>query len=204
MCSNKNNLVVLSANCQGLQTLEKRRDVLSFFKDKNINIICLQDTHLCEKDISEVKELWGGDCFLNGRSTNSWGVAILLKHNFEYEILDCKRDKVGNYLLLVMKLYNITINLLTIYGPNNDNPAFYNEIQNILTETDYTVICGDFNIVLDPFKDTDIYKSINNLKASTAVLNMMEQLDLIDVYRHINPDEKRYTWRKKILENRQD
>ena len=60
MCSNRNNLVVLSANCQGLQTLEKRRDVLSFFKDKNINIVCLQDTHLCEKDISEVKEVWGG------------------------------------------------------------------------------------------------------------------------------------------------
>ena len=63
---------------------------------------------------------------LNGRSTNSRGVAILLKNNFEYEILDCKRDNVGNYLLLVMKLYNITMNLLTIYGPNNDNPVFYN------------------------------------------------------------------------------
>ena len=173
MCSNKNNPVVLSANCQGIQTLEKRRDVLSFFKDIyiiNINILCLQDTHLCEKDISEVKELWGGDCFLDGRSTNPRGVAILLKNNFEYEILDCKRDEVGNYLL-----YNITINLLTIYGPNNDNPAFYNEIQNILTETDYTVICGDFNIVLEPSKDTNKYKSINNPKARTAILNMMEQ-----------------------------
>ena len=63
----------------------------------------------------------GGDCFLSGRSTNSQGVAILLKNNFEYEILDCKTDDVGNYLLLVMKLYNTTINLLTIYGSNNDN-----------------------------------------------------------------------------------
>ena len=197
MCSNRNNLVVLSANCQGLQTLEKRRDVLSFFKDKNINILCLEDTHLCKKDISEVKEVWGGDCFISGRSTNSRGVAILLKNNFEYEILDCKTDDVGNYLLLVMKLYDITINLLTIYGPNNDNPAFYNEIPNILNEADYTVICGDFNIALDPSKDTENYKNINNPKAHTAVLNMMEHLDLMDVYRHINPNEKRYTWRKK-------
>ena len=95
-----------------------------------------------------------------------------------------------------MKLYDITINLLTIYGPNNDNPAFYNEIPNILNEADYTVICGDFNIVLDPSKDTENYKNINN-PARTAVLNMMEHLDLMDVYRHINPDEKRHTWRKK-------
>ena len=46
----------------------------------------------------------GGDCFISGRSTNSRGVAILLKNNVEYEILDCKTDDVGNYLLLVMKL----------------------------------------------------------------------------------------------------
>ena len=70
-------------------------------------------------------------------------------------------------------------------------------IQNILTETDYTVICGDFNIAVDPSKDTDNYKSINNPKARTAVLNMMEHLDLIDIFSHINPDERRYTWRKK-------
>ena len=140
----------------------------------------------------------GGDCFIRGRNTNSQGVGILLKNNFEYVILDCKRDDVGNYLLLVMEFYNITINLLTIYGRNNDNPAFYNEIQNILTEADYTIICGDFNIALDPSKDTENYKSINNLKAHIAVLNMMEHLDLIDVYGHINPDKKRYTWRKKI------
>ena len=86
---------------------------------------------------------------------------------------------------------------MTIYGPNNDNPAFYNKIPNILNEADYTVICGDFNIALDPSKDTENYKNINNLRARTAVLNMMEHLDLMDVYRHINPDEKRYTWRKK-------
>ena len=79
---------------------------------------------------------WGGDCYLNGRSTSSRGVAILLKSNFEYEILDCKRGDVGNDLPFVMELYNITINLLTICGPNNDNPSFYNEIQNVLTETD--------------------------------------------------------------------
>ena len=73
----------------------------------------------------------------------------------------------------MLKRINITINLFTIYGPNNGNPAFYNEIQNILTETDYTVICGDFNIALDPSKDTENYKRINNPKAHTAVLNMM-------------------------------
>ena len=49
---------VLSANCQGLQNIKKRIDVLSYFKETNANIICLQDTHLIDDDIMVVKELW--------------------------------------------------------------------------------------------------------------------------------------------------
>ena len=69
------NIVVLSANCQGLQNLQKRRDVLLYFKE----IICLQDTHWVDKDLSKVRELWGHECFICGSKTNSRGVAILLK-----------------------------------------------------------------------------------------------------------------------------
>ena len=40
-----NKIVVLSANCRGLQNMKKRQDVLTYFKEMNANIICLQDTH---------------------------------------------------------------------------------------------------------------------------------------------------------------
>ena len=46
---------VLSANCQGLRTYEKRVDVLSYLKDTNASIVCLQDTHLLENDKSSMK-----------------------------------------------------------------------------------------------------------------------------------------------------
>ena len=116
---------VLSANCQGLQNIKKRIDVLSYFKETNANIVCLQDTHLIDDDIMVVKELWNNDVYLNGGKTNSRGVAILLNNNFEYEILACNKDKNGNYLNLLMKLSSMKINLITLYGPNNDNPSFF-------------------------------------------------------------------------------
>ena len=155
------NIKVLSANCQGLQNIKKRIDVLSYFKETNANIVCLQDTHLIDDDIMAVKELWNNDVYLNGGKTNSCGVTILLNNNFEYEILSCKKDKNGNYLnLLNMKLSSMNINLVTLYGPNNDSPTFFEEISKLLenANTDYNILCGDFNVALDNEIDTFNYR----------------------------------------------
>ena len=59
MLPNGNSIKVSSANCQGLQNYEKRRDVLSYLKEKQADIICLQDTHWVDKDYQNIEELWG-------------------------------------------------------------------------------------------------------------------------------------------------
>ena len=69
-----NNIVVLSANCQGLQNLQKRRDVLMYFKEMNADIGCLQDTHWVEKDITKVKRGHGGRVVTLSPPTSAVGV----------------------------------------------------------------------------------------------------------------------------------
>ena len=199
LMSTGNNIKVLSANCQGLQTKEKRVDVLSYFKDQNANIICLQDTHWTRKDLKDIKKLWEGDCYIHGLKTNSRGVAILLNKNFEFEIVTHEKDTQGNFLYLLLKLSSMTLSLITVYGPNKDDPKFFGEIQNILkqNETDYTIICGDFNVVLNPEKDTQNYKHLNNPRSRQRLLNTIDQFGLVDIYRYINPESRRYTWRKR-------
>ena len=83
-----NTLKVLSANCQGLQNLSKRTDVWSYFKTKNPNILCLQDTHWTDNDRQNVKKLWGYDIFLNGMKSNARGVAILLNKTLSMKLLN--------------------------------------------------------------------------------------------------------------------
>ena len=194
-----NSIKVLSANCQGLRNTEKRIDVLSYFKDTNANIVCLQDTHLIERDLVHVRGLWNNEIYISGGKTNSRGVAILLNRNFEYEVLSCKQDKNGNYLNLLLKLTSMTINLITLYGPNNDCPSFFNEIQLLLenVDADYNILCGDFNVALNPELDTSNYRHINNPKARQAILDIMSENDLSDVYRELHPSTKRYTWRRR-------
>ena len=71
------NIKVLSANCWGLRTYEKRVNILTYLKETNASIICLQDTHLMENDLPSVKQIWH-ECYLHGYSNNSRGVSILL------------------------------------------------------------------------------------------------------------------------------
>ena len=141
----------------------------------------------------------GGECFINGIKSNARGVAILIRNNFEYKVLNCNKDSDGNYLHLKLQLDTMSLNLITIYGPNSDNPHFFQNIQDILEQNnaDYSIVCGDFNVVLNPKLDTYNYLHMNNPKAHIAVKNMIDREDLIDIFRQNFPLTRRYTWRKR-------
>ena len=74
------NLKIVSANCQGIRDMKKRIYVLKYIEDIGSEITCLQDTHWLSKDQKSIKNIWTGDCMLNGRRTNARGVAILIKN----------------------------------------------------------------------------------------------------------------------------
>ena len=56
-----------------------------------------------------------------------------------------------------LRLDNITFKIVNINGPNVDTPCIYENLNNIVQhiELDYTIICGDFNHVLN--SKTDCY-----------------------------------------------
>ena len=90
------------------------------------------------------------------------------------------------------------MSLLTIYGPNDDTPIFYEGLSDIIRELQNQdiILVGDFNLVLDPEKDYFNCLHINNPKARNKVLELIENYNLTDIFREIYPEEKRYTWRK--------
>ena len=61
--------------------------------------------------------------------------------------------------------YSIT--LVNLYGPNRDNPKFYSELSdkiNDFFDTDFIIMCGDWNVVQDYQLDCFNYLRENNPK----------------------------------------
>ncbi|VDI02998.1 Hypothetical predicted protein [Mytilus galloprovincialis] len=56
-------------------------------------------------------------------------------------------------------------------------------------------MAGDWNVLQDLDKDTSNYSAKNKKRAHDNILDMIESLDLVDIWRAINTDTKRFTWR---------
>ena len=190
---------IMTVNCQGLGDSSKRRDVINYLKSRKYNIYCLQDTHFKFSLEPYIQAQWGYKCIFSSYATNARGVAIMLNNNFEYEIHKQKLDVSGNFIILDITIEGERITLINLYGPNEDNPVFYENIFKYIQDfgNEKYLICGDFNLTLNQELDTYNYRNINNPKSKRIISEHLESFDLKDPYRELYPDLKKYTWRKK-------
>ena len=103
----------------------------------------------------------------------------------------------GRILALDIVLNEKEIKLINIYGPNNDDTAFFFlKLESFCVENEDKnfIIGGDFNLVIDP--EVDKSGGIKNThNCSRLKLNeLISKYDLIDAWRAFNPDKKGYTW----------
>lgn len=192
------NFTISSLNCQGLGDMQKRRDVFHYLKKKSHNIYCLQDTHFDAKLEKYVSAEWGYSCLFASYQSNARGVAVLFNNNFEFKIKKVDRDINGNYILILLTTMGKDILLVNIYGPNKDNPNFYDNINVKIRQYEKhgLAIVGDWNLVINPYLDYDNYKHVNNPKAAEAVAKIISDHNLSDIWRENNLEIRRFTWRK--------
>ena len=191
-------LSIVSINCQGLGDLRKRRDVFNYLRSKKHSIYFLQDTHFVEQQENFISAEWGYKCYFNSFSSNSRGVAILFNNNFEFQVLDTYKGENGNVIIIKIKLKGKSLLLVNVYGPNKDDPTFYEQLKEQIIKMNCSdiVMAGDFNLVLDPARDYDNYKRVNNPNAQEKMQDIINELELCDIWRQMNPDLKRFTWRR--------
>ena len=169
--------------------MNKRTDVLNYLEGLGGNILCLQETHWVERDLCSIKNLWKGDCFINGSKSNSRGVAILLKPNFEYSVSNVSANDEGNLLSIDITLNDTSLKIINAYAPNTDSPQYFKNIENHIatSQTDYILLSGDLNVTLDPKLDCDNYKHINNPRARNVLREIIDKHNLSDIFRKLHP-----------------
>ena len=184
-------LKIISMNCRGLACHKKRRDVFNYLRyHLKGNIYCLQDVHWVQSMENRLLSEWGYKLYFSGNKGNSRGTAILFENNFDFSVLNVENDNEGNYTALKINVDGYDFLLICIYGPNTDSPNFFEKISNLVERSDctFSVLCGDWNCVLNHASDTLGYSNINNPKARQAIHDIIGKFNLDDVYKTLNPN----------------
>ena len=193
-----NTVKIVSVNCQGLSDPRKRRDVFHYLRQKSYSIYLLQDTHFDAKMEYCIRAEWGYKSYFASYNSNSRGVAILFNNNLDFFVKKVYKDILGNYIFVTVTIMERDFLIVSLYGPNRDDPEFYAELEERINDVGFEniIIGGDWNLVLDYTLDYYNYKHHNNIKAQEQVDNLMINLDLLDIWRELYLEMRRYTWRR--------
>ena len=186
-------LSIMSMNCRGLRDQFKRKDVFNYLRNLKADIYFLQDTHFIHSDENLIRSQWGFDHFSSYGTNNSRGVSILLNSTFDFKLIHSDHDAQGNLVSIDISLMDeMSITFVNIYGPNTDEPDFYNMLNDRIQNcaSDHVIVCGDWNVVQNYDLDCYNYSRQNNPRARQII----KQIDMIDVWRSYNPNKRSYTW----------
>lgn len=127
------------------------------------------------------------------------GVCIAIKKNLGFEIQDTMKDALQNYIFLRIKIQGHDLLLGCIYGPNGNNPVFFNEIINICKRSEVNYILGgDFNTIIDRRIDEGNLDRIGNGNIpnyinSNIINQWLDEGLTCDPFRILYPEEKTYS-----------
>lgn len=104
-------------------------------------------------------------------------------------------DEGGRFLLLRVRILDVTYILLNIYAPNDPNSNFFSDLTNLLTQRGdtNTILGGDFNTTLSPLLDKSSHQHRPS-QTSRDLLHLIDKLSLCDPWRVKNIDAKEYTY----------
>ena len=159
----------------------------------------LQEVH-CSVNTTDIWSAeWGYKAIYSGCSSRQAGVAVLFNNNFNLQILKLLSDPEGRFIICNIKADEKELTLANIYAPNKDDPTFF---QNFFDpsqsfQCEDIIIGGDFNLVLDIQKDKKGGLPKTHKNSLKILIEFSENLNLTDVWRTLNPEARRYTWRQK-------
>lgn len=151
-----------SWNVRGLNKLVKLKQVMNRIQQLKAKIVFLQETHLTPDDINRVRRRWHGRVFSTSFSSHSRGVITLIHSSVPFQLINVTEDRYGRYLIVQCVILSVKLNLVNIYGANNDNPAFFRHLfLSVASLPGGYIIGGDFNCTLIPTLDRSTGKDIS-------------------------------------------
>ena len=131
-------------------------------------------------------------------SSQKAGVCILFNNNFNLQIHKYFLDPKGRFIICDIVADGKSHTLANIYVPNEDDPSFFQSFFQQLSSfnCEEIIIGGDFNLALEVEIDKKGGLARTHINSLKVTRNFSESLGLVDIWRILNSDVKRYTWRR--------
>ena len=175
--------------------------MFTWCRKQKSDFIFLQETHSKKDSETCCKNEWGSEIIMAHGSSNSYGVAILVKKGVDCTIHSKILDPLGRYVILKAEINDKMYVLINVYAPNKDADIikFLNSLlttlrKNTLDEEENIIIGGDFNCPPNPSLVKKGGLLIPKKSVVTTIENNQEELDLVDIWRVKNPERKSFTW----------
>lgn len=191
-------LSILSLNVKGLISQQKQLCLQQFTENHHNSILFLQETNLSPS--TPMVRTIDFKFFLNPPVQPASGVAIAIKKQLlqETKILQHTSLVPGYLQGLHLEVKNHKYHFINVYMPHNAQLAsmVINKIQQYLSTTSQdsiVVMSGDWNITLTK----EDRKNCSEIRTQLAnqIQVLLQQHNLIDVWRNFNPNKLQFTYR---------
>ena len=186
-------LSIITLNVNGLNAPTKRQRLAEWIQIQDPYMRCLQETYLNPRDTYRLKvKGWKKVFHANGDQKEA-GVAILISDKIDFEIKSLKRDKEGHYIKIKKLIQEEDITIINIYAPNIGALQY---VRQMLTRMEgeinsNIIIVRNFSTPPTPMDRSTKQK----ISKETQTLNdMVDQLDLIDISRTLQPKTMDFTF----------
>ena len=196
---------VITLNCQGLQSSDSRDTLFSWLNCCGVDFLCLQETHsTSSKEFSrwlrsaiDSKLLSSAYSCISSPGTNrSSGVAIVFKS--QHVLTSSLSDQQGRFVCGQFTVADQTFSLCNVYGPNTarEGALFFESLYPVLDPDLPSIVCGDFNTVVDPHLDRRgcNISSPWTYNWSSTLTTFMSTFSLFDAWRRLHPNAEGYTY----------
>ena len=189
---------LLTLNINGLQNDNKRLDLFQQLQNKAIDITFLQEIHTTPETSTKWGKDWKGKSFWHsGPNPKASGVAILLKENLNFDMINYETDCDGRIIKCILQIQNQIFQLINIYAPTNpkNKKTFYKELPKFIENENNTILAGAFNMIEDFFLDKlGGNKSSIHVIGLEKITEIKNKHNLVDIWRKINPSKRLFTY----------
>lgn len=123
-------------------------------------------------------------------------VAILIHKKIPFQVSKIILDPNGRYVMVVGKLFQLSLVLVNIYGPNFDDDIFFKKMLSTIPNLDshHLIMSGDYNLVLDSVLNRSAHSVFRQSKSTQFVQSFMDIHKLVDPWRFKHPTKREYSY----------